>query len=60
MGNNCCGRTMGDPEVEACKSESELLNLIETKKNEYENEAQQIQVYQENPIMIPIVVNPAV
>ena len=51
---------MGDPEVEACKSESELLNLIETQKSKFENEAQQIQVYQENPIMIPIVVNPAV
>lgn len=63
MGNNCCGGRFQPevyPEIERCKSGKELLMLIERKKCPFEEEANEIQLFQENPIKIPVIINPAV
>lgn len=63
MGNNCCGARFQPevyPEIERCKSGKELVMLIERKKGLFEEEAKEIQLFQDNPIKIPAIINPGV
>lgn len=52
MGQNCCGRSITDNEIEGCKNFQDLISVIESRQNLYKKEKEELEAYEKDQTII--------